>query len=90
MLQVRASQLTPASDEHLALGECRLQGDQLGKWCERHMLHPSAPFTTGTPNCFCIACSALMTRPLSQRLYEHEDGQHAITDPCLRTFALRS
>ena len=31
-----------------------------------------------------------MTRPLSQQLCEHEDGRHAITDPCLRTFAVRS
>ena len=63
----------------LALKECR---------CEQHMLHPSAPFTVGTLNCFCIACIASMTRPLSQRLYEHEDGQHAITDPYLPTLCL--
>jgi len=31
-----------------------------------------------------------MTRPLSQRLCEHEDGRHAITDPRLHTFAERS
>jgi len=31
-----------------------------------------------------------MTRPLFQQLCEHEDGRHAITDPCLRTFAVRS
>lgn len=31
-----------------------------------------------------------MTRPLSQWLCEHEDGRHAITDPSLRTFAVRS
>jgi hypothetical protein len=30
-----------------------------------------------------------MTRPLSQRLCEHEDGRHTITDPCL-TFAVCS
>jgi hypothetical protein len=26
----------------------------------------------------------------SQQLCEHEDGQHAITDPCLHTFAVHS
>jgi len=62
----------------------------VSKRCERHMLHPSAPFTVGTPNCFCMACSASMTRSLSQRLCEHEDGRHAITDPCLHTFTVRS
>ena len=35
----------------------------VGKWYERHMLHPSAPFTVGTTNCFCMACSAPTTRP---------------------------
>ena len=31
-----------------------------------------------------------MTRPLFQRLCEHEDGRRAITRPYLRTFAVRS
>jgi hypothetical protein len=31
-----------------------------------------------------------MTRPLSQQLREHKDWRHAITDPCLRTFAVCS
>jgi hypothetical protein len=62
----------------------------VAKRCERHMFHPSAPFTAGAPNCFCMACNASMTRPLSQRLCDYEDGRHAITDPCLRTFAVRS
>ena len=94
MLRVRADQLTPTSDKHLALEECRLP--ETGFWMpvakryERPMLHSSAPFTVGTPNCFCVACSASMTRPLSQRLCEHEDGWHAIIDPCLPTFAARS
>jgi len=49
-----------------------------------------SPFHHRNTQLFLHSMQRLDDAALSQRLYEHDDGQHAITDPCLRTFAVRS
>jgi hypothetical protein len=49
-----------------------------------------SPFHRRNTQLFLHSLQRLDDAALSQRLYEHEDWRHSITDPCLHTFAVRS